>query len=62
VEHLWSRAVATDGNGWQTHNPRTPLDYLPLSSIACIHLPQMLHGKEGVNGSSPLEGFIKDAA
>ena len=59
VEHLWSRADATDGNRWQTHPPRTPIDYLLSSAIACPYLPRMLHGKEGVNGSSPLEGLQK---
>ena len=46
VEHLWSRADATDGNRWQTHPPRTPLDCLHSSAIACHYLPRMLHDKE----------------
>ena len=57
VEHLWSRADATDGNRWQTHPPRTPLDCLHSSAIACHYL----HGKEGVRGSSPREGFAIQA-
>jgi hypothetical protein len=59
MEHLWSRAVTTNGNRWQTHQPRTPPDYLPSSAIACIQLRRMLHGKEGVSGSSPEEGSAK---
>jgi hypothetical protein len=59
VEHLWSRADATDGNRWQTQITRTPLHYLLSSAIACPYLPSMLHGKEGVDGSSPSEGFEK---
>src|SRR5215203_5385994 len=47
MEHLWSRAVATNGNRRQTHQPRTPPDYLLSSAIACIQLRRMLHGKEG---------------
>ena len=35
-----------------------PLDYLLSSAIACIHLRRMLHGKEGVDGSSPSEGSM----
>jgi hypothetical protein len=57
VEHLWSRADATDGNGWRTDPAGTPHHYLRSSAIACIQLRRMLHGKEGVDGSSPSEGL-----
>ena len=57
VEHLWSRAVATDGNRRRTHSARTPLDYLESSADDSGPLRWMLHGKEGVDGSSPSEGF-----
>jgi hypothetical protein len=57
VEHVWSRADATSGNREQTHGPRRRLDYLRSSANTCLHLPKMLHGKEGVDGSSPSEGF-----
>jgi hypothetical protein len=49
MEHLWSRADATDGNRQQTQFPRRPLTYLLLSAHTCHHLPRMLHGKEGVD-------------
>lgn len=55
MEHLWSRAVATDGNHRQTNRARTPLDHLLLSAIGCICLPWTQNGKEGVDGSNPSE-------
>ena len=57
MEHSWSRADANSGNRRQTQSRRTPLAYLLSSAIACPYLPRLLHGKEGVDGSSPSEGF-----
>src|SRR5439155_27307309 len=47
VEPLWSPAVATRGNRWQTAQP--------------LKRPRQAKtgGKEGVDGSSPSEGFSK---
>src|SRR5579862_2153962 len=59
MEHLWSRADATDGNRRQTHQPCIPHDHLLSSANNCPHLPRMLDGKEGVDGSSPSEGSVK---
>jgi hypothetical protein len=35
---------------------------LQAAAIRCHRLPRERHGKEGVNGSSPLEGFHKNPA
>jgi hypothetical protein len=59
MEHLWSPAGATGGNRWQTQQPQEPLEQAESVATACHPLPGKAHGKEGVNGSSPLEGSIK---
>jgi hypothetical protein len=59
MEHLWSRAVATGGNrsrmGWQQKR----LQQAKTLAVGCHWLPIGAHGKEGVDGSSPSEGFRK---
>ena len=59
MEPLWSPAVATSGNQWQM--PRRPKPRKQAKSVAtgCHCLPATFHGKEGVDGSSPSEGFTK---
>jgi hypothetical protein len=57
MEHLWSRAVANHGNRAQTAPPRRRLNYLRSAAEGCHRLRPPLHGKEGFNGSSPLEGL-----
>src|SRR5437016_4419694 len=57
MEHLWSRAVATHGNRRQARPPRKRLNYLRTVADDCHRLRWMLHGKEGVDGSSPSEGL-----
>ena len=57
MERLWSRAVATSGNQWQIGSGRKRLNRAKTVAVDCDQLP--CHGKEGVNGSSPLEGFAK---
>jgi hypothetical protein len=42
-------------------SPRTPLDYLLSSAIACIQLRRMLHGKEGLRFESG-RGLCKSPA
>src|ERR671934_2807614 len=62
MEPVWNRGGATGGNRWQTHPPRKPHSYLLSSGIGCIRLRKNLHGKEGVDGSSPSEGSRKSPA
>jgi hypothetical protein len=50
MEHLWSQAVATDGNPWQMAREEKRLKQAKTVAIGC-------DGKEGVDGSSPSEGF-----
>ena len=57
MEQLWSRAVATDGNGWREQGPRNRLNYLRTVANDCHQLRPPLRGKEGVDGSSPSEGL-----
>jgi hypothetical protein len=57
MEHLWSRAVATGGNRWQMGLPQKRLEQAKTVAMGCDRLPIGAHGKEGVDGSSPSEGF-----
>src|SRR5919108_3637761 len=59
MECLWSRAVATGGNGWQMKRLRTRLKQAKTVAVGCDRLPEEFHGKEGVDGSSPSEGSAK---
>ena len=59
MEHFWSRADATHGNSWQSQRPRKRLNYLRTVANACHQSRPPLHGKEGVDGSSPSEGSTK---
>jgi hypothetical protein len=57
MEHLWSRAGATGGKRAQIEWPQERLEQAKPVAVGCDRLPIGAHGKEGVNGSSPLEGF-----
>jgi len=57
MEHLWSRAVATNGNRWQMGMPRKRQNQAKTIAAGCHWLPIGAHGKEGVDGSSPSEGL-----
>ena len=59
VEHLWSRAGATGGNRSQKRPARKPLKQADPQPMATHGNRFGAHGKEGVNGSSPLEGSQK---
>ena len=59
MEHLWSPAVATNGNRWQKERPRKRLKKAKTVAVGCDQLPEAFHGKEGVDGSSPSEAFDK---
>src|SRR5512146_2964456 len=60
MEHSWSRAVAASGTQWQNAPPRNPLKQAKTVAVGCDWLPIGAHGKEGVDGSSPSEGFAKN--
>jgi hypothetical protein len=62
MERLWSLAVATSGNRWQMGTPRKRLKQAETVAIGCDQLPQGPDGKEGVDGSSPSEGFTVQPA
>src|SRR5258708_29457727 len=59
MEHLWSRAGATGGNRSQIEGPRKRLKQADRQPVATSGNGSGAHGKEGVNGSSPLEGSAK---
>jgi hypothetical protein len=52
-------------NGWQTFDSPKGRNWLDLAPRRCHWLPPVavwIAGKEGVDGSSPSEGFAKSAA
>jgi hypothetical protein len=59
MEHLWSPAGATGGNQWQMRHPQKPLKQADPQPVATHGNGFGAHGKEGVDGSSPSEGFTK---
>ncbi len=56
MEPLWSPEGATSGKQPQTLRPRKRLKQAKTVATGCHRLPETLHGKEGVDGSSPSEG------
>ncbi len=59
MEHLWSLAGATGGNRSQMGEPRKRLKQADRQPVATHGNGFGAHGKEGVDGSSPSEGFTK---
>src|SRR4051794_13789940 len=59
MEQLWSRAGATGGNRRQNQTPPELREHAKSVATDCQRLRKEFHGKEGVNGSSPLEGLEK---
>ena len=59
MEHLWSQAGATGGNRSQMGEPRKWLKQADSQPSATYGNGPGLDGKEGVDGSSPSEGFRK---
>jgi hypothetical protein len=59
MERLWSLAVATSGNRWQMRRARKRRNQAKTVAMGCDQLPRPQNGKEGVDGSSPSEGFVK---
>ena len=57
MEPLWSPVVATGGNQWQIRSEPKPQKQAKSVALGCDGLPIAAHGKEGVDGSSPSEGF-----
>jgi hypothetical protein len=57
MEHLWSPAGATSGKHRQVGRPPEPLKQAKSLAVGCDWLPRASNGKEGVDGSSPSEGF-----
>src|SRR5205823_5061283 len=62
MEPLWSPVVATGGNHRQIERTREPQKQAKSVATGCHRLPPNFHGKEGVDGSSPSEGFEKRPA
>jgi hypothetical protein len=59
MEPLWSSVVATGGNRSQIGIPQKPQKQAKSVAAGCDPLRPGPHGKEGVDGSSPSEGFAK---
>src|SRR5262249_46055676 len=59
ISPLWSPVVATGGNRSQIAQPREPWKQAETVAVGCDRLRRRAHGKEGVSGSSPEEGFAK---
>jgi hypothetical protein len=59
MERLWSLAGATSGNRWQMRTRWESQKQAKTVAVSCAQLPIGPHGKEGVDGSSPSEGFTK---
>ncbi len=59
MEHLWSQAGATNGNRSQMGPSRKRLKQADRQPVATHGNRFGAHGKEGVDGSSPSEGFTK---
>src|SRR6266487_2727633 len=59
ISSLWSPVVATGGNRSQIAHPRKRWKQAKTVAVGCDQLPREVHGKEGVDGSSPSEGFYE---
>jgi hypothetical protein len=59
MEPLWSPVVATGGKRSQIAQTRKARNQAKTVAVGCDRLPIGAHGKEGVDGSSPSEGFTK---
>jgi hypothetical protein len=59
MEPFWSPGVATGGNRRQMPRGQNAGEQAKTVAVDCNHLPGGFHGKEGVDGSSPSEGFTK---
>src|SRR5689334_15130791 len=59
MEPLWSPVVATRRNQSQIGHAQKQPKQAETVATGCDRLPIGAHGKEGVDGSSPSEGFAK---
>jgi hypothetical protein len=59
MEPLWSPVVATGGNQSQIRPAPKRRKQAKTVAVGCDRLPREVHGKEGVDGSSPSEGSAK---
>jgi hypothetical protein len=59
MEPLWSPVVATGGNQRQIDWVPKPAEISQIGATGCHQLRETFHGKEGVDGSSPSEGFAE---
>jgi hypothetical protein len=59
MERLWSQAGATGSNPWQMRTLQKRRKQAKTAAAGCHWLRPNLDGKEGVDGSSPSEGFTK---
>ena len=59
MEPLWSPVVATGGNRRQIGDALKSRKQAKSVATGCHKLRETFHGKEGVSGSSPEEGFAK---
>ncbi len=59
MEPLWSPVVANTGNQSQIGRGRNWRKHAETVAVGCNRLRPGLDGKEGVDGSSPSEGFAK---
>src|SRR6266702_1847074 len=57
MEPLWSPVVATGGNQRQIVQRPKGRKEAKTDAVGCDRPPATFHGKEGVDGSSPSEGF-----
>src|SRR5437773_11538247 len=57
MEPLWSPVGATGGNQRQIARANEPEKQAKTLAVGCDRLPRGVHGKEGVDGSSPSEGL-----
>src|SRR6266516_6924565 len=59
ISSLWSPVVATGGNQRQIDRRLKPQKQAKSVATSCHRLRAASHGKEGVDGSNPSEGFAK---
>jgi hypothetical protein len=59
MKPLGSLVIATGGTRLQIAQPRERWNQAKTVAVRSDPLPKGAHGKEGVDGSSPSEGFAK---
>jgi hypothetical protein len=62
MQPLWSPVVASGVNRSRIGKAHIPGNRTETAAVGCHRLPKAAHGKEGVDGSSPSEGFVKTPA